>query len=170
MSHKYGDAVLLVQKSRDGNVRRVNAIVLGSRDRSPTSADQKILEVDGVALPEEEHLDLVYPDPGLVPEGQMLTTRDVDSIFRKTYETRAWTEDAWIGFEEGAQEQLAHARKAISDMNAGIAVLRQQLAETTEGRDEALQQLADQGKRKPSAADLDADAAEKKAAKDTKGK
>jgi len=41
----------------------------------------------------------------------------------------------------------AHAehQKTVDDMNKGIAILRKQLAETTEGRDEALQKLADAG-------------------------
>lgn len=37
--------------------------------------------------------------------------------------------------------------KAVKDMGAGIAILRKQLAETTEGRDKALQELADKNAR-----------------------
>lgn len=100
---RYSDAVTLVKKSRekDGtiSVQRVNAIVLRSVSMAPLGHDRKPLKVKGETLPPEEHIDLVFPRPGLVAEGATLTTSNLETIFQPAYSVPRWREDAWIGWE-----------------------------------------------------------------------
>jgi hypothetical protein len=129
MALKYGDVVVKVQKSRgkDGEVivTRVNAIVLSSVLKQPLGADRKPqTDAAGKKLAPVEHIDLAFPDPGLVPEGQSLKTRNVDSIFRLAYDVKPWAEDAQIGFELGPtaenHEDLIEALGASRDANLQI--------------------------------------------------
>jgi hypothetical protein len=104
MALKYGDVVVKVQKvnGKDGTVTvsRVNAIVLASSLKQGLRADRKPLtDTAGKKLAPVEHIDLAFPDPGLVPEGQTLKTRNVDSIFRLAYDVKPWEKDAQIGYE-----------------------------------------------------------------------
>jgi hypothetical protein len=104
MALNYGDVVVKVQKSRgfDGEitVTRVNAIVLASSLKAQLGADRKPLtDAAGKPLAPVEHIDLAFADPGLVPKGQVLKTRNVDSIFRLAYDVTPYREGAQIGFE-----------------------------------------------------------------------
>lgn len=113
MSHKYGDAVVLVLKSvnpstQEASINRVNAIVLGSfvqpdgaEKFSPKEVEAKraLKGPDGKAFPGGEYLDLVYPNPGLVPPGSTVSTRDPSIIFQHTYHTAPFKEGAFIGWE-----------------------------------------------------------------------
>jgi hypothetical protein len=139
---KFGDAVVLVQKSRDGEISRVNAIVLhsvvqpdGAEEFSPKEAEvQRALKAaNGKPLPGGEYVDLAFPNLGLTPQGQPLTTRSVELIFKLAYTVAPWKEGAWLGWEAGPTQ------KAISDMTAGISILRGQLKE----KDEEIAKLKD---------------------------
>jgi hypothetical protein len=105
---KFGDAVVLVQKSRDGEISRVNAIVLhsvvqpdGAEEFSPKEAEvQRALKAaNGKPLPGGEYVDLAFPNLGLTPQGQPLTTRSVELIFKLAYTVAPWNEGAWLGWE-----------------------------------------------------------------------
>lgn len=102
MAHSYGDIVVLVQKQRDQTILRTNAFVLGSRMHAPLGADRK--PAGGEV---EEHLDLAFPITNLVAPGQILQTRVMEDIFRPIYAVRAWSEDAWVGFEETFEKQVS---------------------------------------------------------------
>lgn len=101
MSLKYGDAVILIQKSRDGDkdvLRRVNAIVLHSASQ-PENATRStgLKSSSGALLSQGEYLDLTYPDPGL--DGQSISSRSTDQIFRRAYTVAPWQKGAWIGWQ-----------------------------------------------------------------------
>lgn len=153
MGLKYGDMVTLVKKSREGSIQRVNAIVLLSALHGPLGQDRRPLVVDGKALPAVEHLDLAFPDPGLVPAGQTLKTRNVELIFRLAYDVAEWNESLWIGFEvpaepisadfvealksglynargEGAglRDQLSESESKVERLNAELEAVKQELA------------------------------------------
>jgi hypothetical protein len=64
----------------------------------------------------------------------------------------------------GMNVQKAIATAFVVPLTEGKTYGWKELPETNESRDKALQDLADAGARKPTAAELDADAAEKKAA------
>lgn len=93
---KYGDAVVFVQKQGDGSLRRVNAIVLASSVHGAVTADRKPV----LGSPKEEHLDLAFPVMSLVPDGQVLKTRNLEEIFRPAYDVRPWADGAWVGWEK----------------------------------------------------------------------
>jgi len=109
MGHKFGDAVTLVQKSRDGTLTRVNATVLRAAVQ-PTGAekwDPKQVEFakalkghTGKPLPGGEYLDLAFPNLGLAPAGQLLTTSDPALIFKLAHAVPEWNDAAFIGWEE----------------------------------------------------------------------
>lgn len=154
---KYGDAVVLVQKSPgDGSVSRTNAIVLAStvqsEERTHAMKDHR-----GATVADGEYLALAYPNLGLVPEGQVLNTRTPEVIFKLTYDTPRWKDGAWIGWEPAPSEEdvrvlteaLDVARQAIGRLGEEVATLM------------ANQNPDDPAR--PSAADLDAIAAEQKA-------
>lgn len=214
---KYGDAVTFVQKSSDGTVRRLNAIVLATAAHVALTADRKpVPDADA-----SEHLDIAFPVPTLVPEGQVLKTRNVEEVFRLAYDVAPYVEGAWVGYEfasirtaEGfslpplgdltSSESLTAAPVATfpvpteallalsgriqtygpelpvspdavvpsacmlidTDTLVGdIAEAEGQLTRATDTMGELNQKVLDLEKQagKPSAADLDADAAEKKA-------
>lgn len=92
---KYGDRVILVQKSTDGSLRRLNAIVLASTVHIPLTHDRKPLK-DAEAC---AHVDIAFAVPTLVPDGGVLKTRDTGEIFRPAYDVAPYTEGAWIGYE-----------------------------------------------------------------------
>jgi hypothetical protein len=145
MALKYGDVVVKVQKvnGKDGTVTvsRVNAIVLASSLKQGLRADRKPLtDTAGKKLAPVEHIDLAFPDPGLVPEGQTLKTRNVDSIFRLAYDVKPWEKDAQIGYELGPTEEnfdallaaLQDLRKANADNLAGLEDAKAQVAKLIE--------------------------------------
>lgn len=212
---KYGDAVTFVQKSSDGTVRRLNAIVLATAAHVALTADRKpVPDADA-----SEHLDIAFPVPTLVPEGQVLKTRNVEEVFRLAYDVAPYVEGAWVGYElasirtaEGfslpplgdltSSESLTAAPVAtvpvsiqallalsgriqtygpelpvspdavvpsacmlIDTLIGDIAEAEGQLTRATDTMGELNQKVLDLEKQagKPSAADLDADAAEKQA-------
>lgn len=212
---KYGDAVTFVQKSSDGTVRRLNAIVLATAAHVALTADRKpVPDADA-----SEHLDIAFPVPTLVPEGQVLKTRNVEEVFRLAYDVAPYVEGAWVGYEfasirtaEGfglpplgdltSSESLTAAPVAtvpvpiqallalsgriqtygpelpispdavvpsacmlIDTLIGDIAEAEGQLTRATDTMGELNQKVLDLEKQalKPIAADLDADAAEKKA-------
>lgn len=136
MPLKFGDAVVLVQKSPDGVVRRVNAMVLTSAVQpSNPNPSQALKDHKGVLDP-GEYLGLIFPRA--FPEGQVPKTSDLDVLFQRTVGTGPWKDGAWIGWEPADKDD----KKVIGDMNAGIAVLRKQLA----AKDEELDALKSEDK------------------------
>jgi hypothetical protein len=159
MDPKYGDSVILVKKAADGTVSRLNAIVLASAFHSPSGADRKVIKVNGEALPARLHLDLAFADPGLVPPGQTLKTRDVALIFRHAYDVPEWEASRWIGFEPVGTNAAAD----LDVFKAEIAELKATVAK----QEAILNQAPEPAPAQPSAADLDAVAEEQKAAEAT---
>lgn len=104
MGLKYGDSVTLIKKSREGDkdvLRRVNAIVLHSASQPPNVSRSNALKGPGsVLIPEGEYLDLAYPRD--LPEGQIVKSRDMSTIFQPTYATPPWQEGASIGWQAGS--------------------------------------------------------------------
>lgn len=139
---KFGDAVIYVR----GGVE-LNAIVMSDRDGE---------------------LELAYFDPAI---GEMLyrthgTTSRAFSVNPLTEGgINGWTDDKRRS--ETLQEQLSScAEKNVSPIRQ-IHEAAERYAATTEGKDEALQALANAGPQPPSAADLDAVAEDQKAAEAT---
>lgn len=97
MPYKYRDAVVLIKKSPDGTIRRVNAIVLRSVEQIPNAPRSTALRAqNGVNLPPGEYLDLAFPrDLG----GQEGTLGSVESVFSKAHNVPAWKEESWIGWQ-----------------------------------------------------------------------
>jgi hypothetical protein len=103
MPLKYGDSVILIQKSPDGTLRRVNAIVLESRTQPPNATrPQGLRNSQGALLAEGEYLDVHFPDPSLVADGRVLKTRAPEVIFRPAYSVPPWKDGAWIGWQYGS--------------------------------------------------------------------
>lgn len=182
MPLKYGDVVVKVQRLRDGSISRVNAIVLASAVHVPTAVDRTPLkDAAGQVVAASEHIDLAYPDPGLVTEGQTLKTRNVESIFRLAYDVAPYESGNAIGWERPLSGDVlvklltSHAstlqtalatEKICEDLRAKVADLEAAAAQTTV----AVQgTVGDTGAGAPSAEDLDRDAAEKAAAAVTIG-
>lgn len=124
---KYGDAVVLVQKNHsDGSLRRLNAIVLASSLRVPTTADRKAIE----GAEKTEHLDIAFPVPTLVPDGGVLKTRDTGEIFRPSYDVGPYVDGAWLGYELPDADNLVKAQGVtIENLEGEIGTLKGQLDE-----------------------------------------
>ena len=103
MASKFGDAVTLVQKSRDGTFSRVNAIVLASVIQD--AARPHLKAQDGKFLPAGEYLDLAVPRQ--FPDGHAPKARDMDSLFRPAYSVAPWVSGAWIGWQPGSATAVA---------------------------------------------------------------
>jgi hypothetical protein len=97
MALKYGDAVILVKKSGDGEIHRLNAIVLGVSVHAPISADRKVIKKLGKPLDAEEHLDLAFARQ--MPPGHALKSHDLGLVFQPAYDVRPWSPDLYIGWE-----------------------------------------------------------------------
>jgi hypothetical protein len=97
MALKYGDAVILVKKSSDGEIHRLNAIVLGVSVHAPISADRKVIKKLGKPLDAEEHLDLAFARQ--MPPGHALKSHDLGLVFQPAYDVRPWGEDLYIGWQ-----------------------------------------------------------------------
>jgi hypothetical protein len=120
MALKYGDAVVLVRKSRDvdgkDSISRVNAIVLASATQPPNANRRGALKNHKGVLPHGEYLDLAFPTE--LPEGQLLTSRSADHIFRFAYAVPEWDGDGNIGWERAAdREQFNAAYGALASEN-----------------------------------------------------
>ena len=178
MAKSYGDAVVLVRKSRDGSIERLNAIVLATSTHTPITLDRKpVKDADP-----GEHLDIAYAVQ--TPTGQPPKTRDMGEIFRPAYDVAPYVEDAWVGYEEAAKsedltlEQLAalakplwEAEQKARDVVEDEAEAQERAAADAKAKEEAeASALAAQAQAeadakasadgKPSAEDLDAVAAE----------
>lgn len=109
---KYGDCVVLVQKSRDPqtkevSVQRTNAFVMrsvvqpeGAEKFSPAKVQstQALKGPNTQPLPGGEYLDLMYPRP--LPNGQTSTTVQMpELIFGRAHAVAPWKEGAFIGWE-----------------------------------------------------------------------
>jgi hypothetical protein len=93
MPLKYGDSVVLIQKSPDG-YRRVNAIVLASHFQPKNVTRAAALKNDKGILPEGEYLDLEFPRA--LPEGQRPKSRD--DVFQPAYTVPPFVAGAAIGW------------------------------------------------------------------------
>lgn len=131
MALKYGDAVTLVKKSPDGKTfSRVNATVIRSAIQpAKVKRSQALKDVTG-ALAEGEYLDLLFPREQ--PVGLIVKSLAPEEIFQKALVVAPFTEGSTIGWEPINAVEV----KTIADMNKGIAILRQQLAEATKGKKE----------------------------------
>jgi|WetSurMetagenome_2_1015567.scaffolds.fasta_scaffold152768_2 hypothetical protein len=94
---QYGDAVILVKKSGDGEIHRLNAIVLGVSVHAPIAADRKVIKKLGKPLEAEEHLDLAFARQ--MPPGHALKSHDMGLVFQPAYDVRPWGEGLYIGWE-----------------------------------------------------------------------
>lgn len=135
MSLKFGDAVILVQKSGDGTISRTNAIVLGSRIQPFNVNRAHALKDDSrKPLPEGEYLDLAYPNLGLAPEGTTLKTRTPDVIFRLAYDVHVWSEELWIGWEPATQTVVVVEAPGLpSEADLDAVEEEKKIAEATSG-------------------------------------
>lgn len=153
MSLAFGDAVVLIQKSPDGSIRRVNATVLASVVQPSNINPRHALKDHRGVLPEGEYLELLYPRS--FPNGQPPRTRDLDSLFQRAVSVPIWRDGAWIGWEPSVSDSLKSSLRSLiadrEDQEKKIAELEAKVAE-------------------PSAADLDATEEEKKIAEATSGK
>ena len=100
MSHEYGDSVVLIKKSPDGSIRRVNAIVLSSVSQvamtPSTPRSHALRDSKGTVLPEGEYLDVMYPREF---DGQPPKSLALDLIVQKAHSVPPWVEGAWIGWQ-----------------------------------------------------------------------
>lgn len=126
MPQKFGDGVTLIQKSPDGSLTRVSAIVLASRIQ-PDGAETlnpkqvelaKAIKDHNGPKPGGEYLDLAIPTVTL---GQ--TVNDLSVLFRRGYAVPEWYDGSWIGWED----ELGEAKEALNDMGDGIRIMRKQL-------------------------------------------
>lgn len=121
---KYGDAVVLVQKSAvDGSLRRLNAIVLDSRVHDHVRADRKLVAKD------VEHLDLAFP----VPAEATPKTRNFDEIFRPAHDVPPFVDGAWVGYEAPIVADPAEARDGDPSAEDLDAVTEEQWASEAAG-------------------------------------
>lgn len=160
---KYGDRVTLVQKSTDGSLRRLNAIVLATARHIPLTHDRKPVQDAGPS----DHVDLAFPVPTLVPDGAVLKSRDTGEIFRIAYDVAPYADGAWIGYEtvadadaDALKAELAAERAKCGAALADLAECEHQLAKANDKLEIAGRSKSDAA---PSAADLDAHAAEEAA-------
>jgi hypothetical protein len=121
MAYKFGDVVVLNKKSPDGSLRRVNAIVIAS---AVQSADAKLLtglrDHRGALLPAGEYLDLAFPRE--YPEGHLIKTRDMESLFQPAYHVAPWKEGAHVGWESAPTvEHIAALRRENSDLKTKLS-------------------------------------------------
>jgi hypothetical protein len=169
MSHKYGDSVVFIQKTVDAEgqetVRRLNAIVLGSFTQ-PQGAEklgrhkQVLRNHTGKPLPAGEYLDLAYPNPGIVLADGNARTRAPELIFRLAFHQALWTTGAFTGWEPSIKaEDVTGLVEALSQSRGINQALRSEIGRLSAKTQEDAPKL-------PSAADLDALAAEQ-AAKDS---
>jgi len=125
MALKYKDAVVLVRKSRDADgidaVSRVNAIVLASATQPPNAHTRGALKNHKGVLPHGEYLDLTFPTE--LPEGQVLTSRSADHIFRFAYAVPEWDGYGNIGWEP----PTAELHRRFNDAFAAVADERDRL-------------------------------------------
>lgn len=109
---KYGDAVVLVQKSPDGVTSRVNALVLAGvvQVKDASARNPLTLKNHAGVLPQGEYLDLLFLPP--VQNGVRLKTNGSEAL-RNANAVPVWTEGAWIGWEPADLEfkalQSTHA-------------------------------------------------------------
>lgn len=150
MPLKFGDAVVLVQKSPDGIVRRVNAMVLTSAVQpSNPNPSQALKDHKGVLDP-GEYLGLIFPRA--FPEGQVPKTSDLDVLFQRTVGTGPWKDGAWIGWESSPRQDdmkglldayekatglLAEMRQQNELLTAELAAVKESEPEPTEEAQEA---------------------------------
>lgn len=112
MALKYGDAVVYVKKSPDGKISRVNAIVLSSALRVPTTADRK--PVKGASP--VEHVDLAFPEN----VGQILKVRHMDAIFKPAYDQAPWADGKHSGWEPASAAAVAGYQTRIAELEAEL--------------------------------------------------
>lgn len=112
MPHAFGDVVVLILKSRDGDkdvLRRVNATVLASVTQPANPTPSTALKTNAGVLPEGEYLDVIYPRqfaPGQAPKAA-----DLDSLFQRSHVVHPWKDGAVIGWEPLALPASAEAKK-----------------------------------------------------------
>ena len=137
MPYKFGDAVVLVQKSLDNGVeviRRVNAFVITStiQPKDATRANG-LRDNKGGVLPEGEYLDLAAPRP--FAEGFIPKSREMDTLFCPWYSVGPWTDGSWKGWQPGSATAVvpepAPAQPSEADLDAVAA--EQKAAEETTG-------------------------------------
>ena len=124
---KYGDSVIYV---RDG--QPLNALVA-----------QSFQTVDG------ETLNLIYLAPGVNVIGQRMVNLLQSAFSVKPLADGAkfgWKDTAWTNGNGFSQEV---AEKMVEHDESKIASLKSELSQTTEGRDKALQVVADENAIKP---------------------
>ena len=102
MAFHYGDAVVLVQKSPAGIIRRVNALVVAS---STSTNDAPLRTPARLALPAGEYLDVFFPRA--FPEGQEPKARTADIVFQFAGVVPPWKDGAFIGWEAGSATAVA---------------------------------------------------------------
>lgn len=84
--HKYGDHVVYVKKTPDGDLL-LNATVLASTMHVPLRGDRMPHRtLEGELIPMEEHLDLAFPVP--TTTGEAPKSRALDEIFRPANDVR----------------------------------------------------------------------------------
>jgi hypothetical protein len=134
MARKFGDAVVLVKKSLDGKIDRVNGIVLASSTYAPRGNDRKVLkDAKGADLPPSEHLTLavVQAHEGIVKNFDMNTffavAHDQVAFDEKIVSGWGWELPAGVK----ADDNSAGGRKAVAmdkakaDYDAQMAVINQ---------------------------------------------
>lgn len=115
MPLKYRDVVSLVQKSRDGTLTRVNAIVLASTVQPANVNRHQALKHRGAVLPAGEYLDLAFPRDLAVHQ---LKASDMGAVFQKAYVVPRWTEGAQIGWEPAGLPSHADLDAVAADKKA----------------------------------------------------
>jgi hypothetical protein len=126
MALGYGDHVVLVKKSPDGFYQQVNAIVLAAHSHAPTSADRKVIKVNGQPLPDEVHLDVAFARP--MPDGHALKSHDLGLVFQPAYDVRRMANGLWIGY---AAPDNVKGLPSAADLDHEAE--EQSIAEATEG-------------------------------------
>ena len=120
MPLKYGDSVILIQKSGE-ELRRLNAIVLTSATQPKDAVRATGLkDHKGDLLPEGEYIDLVFPRP--FENGQAPKTREVSALFQYAYGVAPWKDGAFIGWQPApTQAHIAALRAENADLKKKLA-------------------------------------------------
>lgn len=103
---KYGDSVVLIQKSGDGTITRLNAFVLRSATQ-PADATRAngLKNHKGDLLAEGEYLDLIFPRQ--YENGQPPSSVHFTETVQPTACTPPWKDGAFIGWQKGSATEVA---------------------------------------------------------------
>jgi hypothetical protein len=124
---KYSDSVVLIRKSPDGSLTRVNAFVLASFIQAKDATRSTGLRDNRGLLPEGEYLDLMFLEP--LPEGVNVKTTAPSELFKPASLTPPWKDGANIGWEAADKELRAEHAYWTNQASKKEAALQARIAQ-----------------------------------------